>query len=169
MIRKKIHVIFNKVMASPYRYMAVKIRNDMEQTKVKFKWPKWDFTRWNQEPELPETSIPTTAEVTKQSIATALGLYQNLFAASVWSTALLWPAFFLSVYLCEEQWRTRGGVRVFKPPPRNSEGPPKNRAKLNPIVKTVKKISEFRMPTHQDVRKKGGKILQLPRFTIVLH
>ena len=38
------------------------------------------------------------------------------------------------------QWRT-GGLRVFKPPPpgRNSEGPPKNRAKLNPIVKTVKK------------------------------
>ena len=40
------------------------------------------------------------------------------------------------------------------PPPRNSEGPPKNRAKLNPIVKTVKKIAEFRTPTHQDVRKK---------------
>ena len=40
------------------------------------------------------------------------------------------------------------------PPPRNSEGPPKNRAKLNPIVQTVKKkIAEFRTPTHQDVRK----------------
>jgi hypothetical protein len=36
------------------------------------------------------------------------------------------------------QWRTVGeGVGVFKPP-RNSEGPTKNRAKLNPIVKTVK-------------------------------
>jgi len=34
----------------------------------------------------------------------------------------------------------RGGFGVFKSPlPRNSEGPPKNRAKLNPIVKTVKK------------------------------
>ena len=31
------------------------------------------------------------------------------------------------------------GVGVFNPPPRNSEGPPKNRAKLNPIVKIVKK------------------------------
>ena len=33
-----------------------------------------------------------------------------------------------------------GGVwSVQTPPPRNSEGPTKNRAKLNPIVKTVKK------------------------------
>ena len=32
----------------------------------------------------------------------------------------------------------RGGFGVLTPP-RNSEGPPKNRAKLNPIVKTVKK------------------------------
>jgi len=53
---------------------------------------------------------------------------------------------------------------------RNSEGPTKYRAKLNPIVKTVKKkIVEFRMPTHQDVRKKGSKILKLPRFAFVLH
>ena len=28
------------------------------------------------------------------------------------------------------------------------------RAKLSPIVKTVKKIAEFRTPTPQDVRKK---------------
>ena len=31
------------------------------------------------------------------------------------------------------------------------------------------KISEFRMPTPQDIRKKGSKILKLPRFAIVLH
>ena len=31
------------------------------------------------------------------------------------------------------------------------------------------KIAEFRMPTPQDVRKKGSKILKLPRFAIVLH
>jgi len=36
-----------------------------------------------------------------------------------------------------------------------------NRAKLNPIVKTVK-IAEFRTPTPQDVWKKGSKILKLP-------
>jgi hypothetical protein len=60
---------------------------------------------------------------------------------------------------------------MFKPPPpRNSEGPPKNRAKFNPIVKIVKKVAEFRTPTHQDVReKKGSKILKLRRFAIVLH
>jgi len=43
-----------------------------------------------------------------------------------------------------------------------------NHAKLNPIVKTVK-IAEFRTPTYQDARKKGSKILKLPRFAIVLH
>jgi len=43
-----------------------------------------------------------------------------------------------------------------------------NRAKLNPIVKTVK-VAEFRKPTPQDVRKKGSKILKLPRFATVLH
>ena len=31
------------------------------------------------------------------------------------------------------------------------------------------KIAEFRTPTPQDVRKKGSKILKLPRFAIVLH
>ena len=31
------------------------------------------------------------------------------------------------------------------------------------------KIAGFRMPTPQDVRKKGSKILKLPRFAIVLH
>ena len=33
----------------------------------------------------------------------------------------------------------RGGFGCSNPPPRNSEGPPKNRAKLNATVKTVKK------------------------------
>ena len=31
------------------------------------------------------------------------------------------------------------------------------------------KIAEFRTPTSQDVRKKGSKILKLPRFALVLH
>ena len=60
----------------------------------------------------------------------------------------------------------RGGG--FKPP----EIPKalKNRAKLNPIVKTVLlKIAEFMTPTPQNVQKKGIKILKLPRFAIVLH
>ena len=39
----------------------------------------------------------------------------------------------------DDQWRT-GGVWDFQtPPPQNSEGPTNKRAKLNPIVKTVKK------------------------------
>ena len=54
------------------------------------------------------------------------------------------------------QWRAEGGggLGCSNPSPRNSEGPPKNRAKLNPIVKTVKQIAEFRAPTHQDVWEK---------------
>ena len=66
------------------------------------------------------------------------------------------------------QWRTEGGGGVQTPPPPEILKTLQNRAKLNPIVKTVK-IAEFRMPTLQDVRKKGSKILKLPRFAIVLH
>jgi len=71
------------------------------------------------------------------------------------------------------QWGSYSGVRrgvlggFNPPPPRNFEGPT-NRAKLNPIVKTVK-IAEFRKPTPQDIRKKGSKILKLSRFTVVFH
>jgi len=36
-------------------------------------------------------------------------------------------------------------------------------------LRKLLKIAEFRMPIHQDVRKKGSKILKLPRFTTVLH
>ena len=59
----------------------------------------------------------------------------------------------------------RGGVLT--PPPEIPKAL-QNRAKLNPIVKTVK-IAEFKTPTLQDVRKKGSNILKLPRFAIVLH
>ena len=61
----------------------------------------------------------------------------------------------------------RGGFGVFKPPPRNSEGPPKS-CQTQPDCENLK-IAEFRTPAHQDVRKKGSKILKLPRFAIVLH
>ena len=66
----------------------------------------------------------------------------------------------------------RGGKGVWGvQPPRNSEGPTKNRAKLKPDCENLKKKknAEFRTPTHQDVRKKGSKILKLRRFAFVLH
>jgi len=61
----------------------------------------------------------------------------------------------------------RRGVGVQTPSP---EIPKvlQNRAKLNPIVKTVK-IAEFRTPTSQDVQEKSSKFLKLPRFATVLH
>ena len=63
----------------------------------------------------------------------------------------------------------RGGVWGVQTPPPEIPKALQNRAKLNPIVKTVKQVAEYRMPTPQDVRKKGSKILKLPRFAIVLH
>ena len=53
------------------------------------------------------------------------------------------------------QWRTEGGFGGLNPPeiPKALQ----NRAKLNPIAK------DFRG------KKKGSKILKLPRFAIVLH
>ena len=66
------------------------------------------------------------------------------------------------------QWRTEGGFGVFNSP---SEIPKalQNRARTQPDFWKLLKIAEFRTPTPQDVRKKGSKILKLPRFTIVLH
>jgi hypothetical protein len=66
-----------------------------------------------------------------------------------------------------KQWRTEG-VWGIQTPPEIPKGL-QNRAKLNPILKTVKEIAEFRTPTLQDVRKKGRKILKLSRFAIFLH
>ena len=59
-----------------------------------------------------------------------------------------------------------GGLGCSNPPQKNLKAL-QNRAKLNPIV--LLKIAEFRMPAHQDIRKKSSKIPKLPRFAIVLH
>ena len=60
------------------------------------------------------------------------------------------------------------GVGVFKPPPPKSWRPSKIVPNSTRLWKLLK-IAEFRTPAHQDVRKKGSKILKLPRFAIVLH
>jgi len=57
-------------------------------------------------------------------------------------------------YLPSVQYRGGGEVLGGSTPPPKFRRPSKNRAKLNPIVKTVKKTAEFRTPTPQDVRKK---------------
>jgi len=59
------------------------------------------------------------------------------------------------------QWHTEGGDWGGLSPPPEIPKVHQNRAKLNPIVKTVK-TAEFRTPTPQDVRKTGSKILKLP-------
>ena len=61
-----------------------------------------------------------------------------------------------------------GSLGCSNPPPRNFEGPPKS-YQIQPDLWKLLKIAEFRMPTPQDVQKKGSKILKLPRFAIVLH
>ena len=62
----------------------------------------------------------------------------------------------------------RGGLGCSNPPPRNSEGPQKL-CQIQADLWKLLKIAEFRMPTPQDVQKKGSKIPKLPRFAIVLH
>jgi len=65
--------------------------------------------------------------------------------------------------VCRLSGVTREGLGAFKPPqPPEIPKAFQNRAKLNPILKTVKKTAECRAPTLQDVRKKGSKILKLP-------
>jgi len=44
----------------------------------------------------------------------------------------------LKIMYCYVQWRTEGDFGGFKPPPPEIPKTPQNRAKLNPIVKTVK-------------------------------
>jgi len=68
----------------------------------------------------------------------------------------------IETYVPRGQWRTEGvGLGGSNTPPRNSEGPPKS-CKTQTDFEKCKKIAEFRKLTHQDVRKKGRKILKLP-------
>ena len=64
-------------------------------------------------------------------------------------------------------YRGEGGLRVQTPPPKLRR-PSKIMPNSTRLWKLLK-IAEFRTPTLQDVRKKGSKILKLPRFAIVLH
>ena len=63
-----------------------------------------------------------------------------------------------------QQWLTEGET----PPPAKFQRPSKIVPNSTWLWRLLK-IAEFRMPTPQDVRKKGSKILKLPRFAIVLH
>ena len=64
----------------------------------------------------------------------------------------------------------RGGVwGVQTPPPKIPKALQKIVRNSTWLWKLLKKIAEFMMPTPQDVRKKGSKILKLRRFAIVLH
>ena len=60
------------------------------------------------------------------------------------------------------------GVCGAQPPPPKFRRPSKIVPNSTRLWK-LSKIAEFRTPTPQDVRKKGSKILKLPRFAIVLH
>jgi len=61
------------------------------------------------------------------------------------------------------------GWGVQTPPSPKFQRPSKIVPNATRSKKTVKKITEFRTPTPQDVWKKGSKILKLPRFAIVLY
>jgi len=55
-----------------------------------------------------------------------------------------------------------GGLFQAAPPPKKFRRPPQNRAKLNPIVKTVKKLLNLGRQHPKIFRKKVSKILKLP-------
>ena len=61
----------------------------------------------------------------------------------------------------------RGGLG-FKPPPLNSEGPPKS-YQTQPDCENCKKLLNLGRQHPKMFGKKGSKILKLPRFAIVLH
>ena len=77
--------------------------------------------------------------------------------------------FVLLLFVTAWQWRTEGGgLGCSNSPPPKFWRPSKIVPNSTRLWKLLK-IAEFRTPTHQDVRKKGSKILKLPRFAIVLH
>ena len=67
-----------------------------------------------------------------------------------------------------KQWHTEGGVCGVQPPPPKFWRPSKS-CQTQPDLWKLLEIAEFRTPTPQDLRKKGSKILKLPRLAIVLH
>jgi len=75
--------------------------------------------------------------------------------------------------LCTHQWRTDGGwfggFGVQQPPPPRKFRRPSKIMPNSTWLWILLKIAEFKMPTPQDVWKKGSKILKLPKFAIVLH
>ena len=104
-------------------------------------------------------SDPTHSSSSNSSISISLRLFARLRSA--------WHSYtYFSYWIPTIGVPRMGGIWGVYPPPEIPKAL-QNRAKLNPIVKTVK-IAEFRTPTPQDVRKKGSKILKLPRFAIVL-
>ena len=70
-------------------------------------------------------------------------------------------------HVCVMQWCTEGGVWGFKPTLKFWR--PSKIVPNSTWLWKLLKICEFRTPTPQDFRKKGSKILKVPRFTIVLH
>jgi len=65
-------------------------------------------------------------------------------------------------------YRGGRGFGVFKTPPKFRR-PYKKSCQTQPDCEKLLTIPEFRTPAHQDIRKKGSKILKPPRFAIVLH
>ena len=79
------------------------------------------------------------------------------------------PVHGTATYRCDDiQWRTEGGVWGVQTPPPEIPKALQNHTKFTDLRKLLK-IAEFRTPAPQDVRKKGSKILKLPRFAIVLY
>jgi len=68
-----------------------------------------------------------------------------------------------------QKWRTEGRGGCSNTTPRPKFWRPSKIVQKSTRLWKLLKITEFKTPTHQDVRKKDSKILKLPRFAIVVH
>ena len=88
-----------------------------------------------------------------------------------------WVRFSLILFTLQTVWSHHtvvyregiwGGSNSAPPPKKKFQRPSKIMPNSTQLWKLLK-IAEFRKPKHQDVQKKGSKVLKLPRFAIVLH
>ena len=103
---------------------------------------------------------------TRASQATS-DVYMREFLETSLPSAVQLPRSIYSHFQCRTGGWGGGGLGVQTPPPKFRK-PSKIVPNSTRLWKLLK-IAEFRTPTPQDVRKKGSKILKLPRFATVLH
>jgi len=120
--------------------------------------------------------VPSTLKIEAKYTSTSVSTYNIKIHQTLEDSSLknslcenMYTCFkriFYILWMCEGQWRTGGGGWVQTLP--KFRRPSKIMPNSTWLWKLLK-IAEYRMPTPQDVWKKGSKILKPPRLVIVLH